>query len=89
MTSAGGSPMLPANHDAAREEMMTTRALVLGGGGPVGIAWESGLIAGFHAGVKRLANPHQYPVGLEQRLHERRTELVMRARRRGPGEANP
>ena len=25
---------------------MTTRALVLGGGGPVGIAWESGLIAG-------------------------------------------
>ena len=24
-----------------------TRALVLGGGGPVGIAWESGLIAGF------------------------------------------
>jgi NTE family protein len=26
---------------------MTSRALVLGGGGPVGIAWESGLIAGF------------------------------------------
>ena len=25
---------------------MTSRALVLGGGGPVGIAWESGLIAG-------------------------------------------
>jgi len=25
---------------------MTTRALVLGGGGPVGIAWESGLLAG-------------------------------------------
>ena len=25
---------------------MPTRALVLGGGGPVGIAWESGLIAG-------------------------------------------
>jgi len=23
-----------------------TKALVLGGGGPVGIAWESGLIAG-------------------------------------------
>ncbi|HEY8614865.1 patatin-like phospholipase family protein [Phenylobacterium sp.] len=31
---------------------MTTRALVLGGGGPVGIAWESGLVAGFaQAGV--------------------------------------
>lgn len=29
---------------------MTTRALVLGGGGPVGIAWESGLIAGFAEG---------------------------------------
>jgi NTE family protein len=29
-----------------------TRALVLGGGGPVGIAWESGLVAGFaRAGV--------------------------------------
>ena len=32
---------------------MATRALVLGGGGPVGIAWESGLIAGLEAeGVK-------------------------------------
>ena len=31
---------------------MATRALVLGGGGPVGIAWESGLIAGLEeAGV--------------------------------------
>jgi NTE family protein len=31
---------------------MTTRALVLGGGGPVGVAWETGLIAGFaRAGV--------------------------------------
>ncbi|MEE9255145.1 MAG: patatin-like phospholipase family protein, partial [Pseudomonadales bacterium] len=28
---------------------MATRALVLGGGGPVGIAWESGLIAGLEA----------------------------------------
>jgi NTE family protein len=28
---------------------MGTRALVLGGGGPVGIAWESGLIAGLEA----------------------------------------
>jgi len=32
--------------------MMTKKALVLGGGGPVGIAWESGLLAGFaEAGV--------------------------------------
>lgn len=29
---------------------MTTRALVLGGGGPVGIAWESGLLAGLAEG---------------------------------------
>jgi NTE family protein len=26
---------------------MTTRALVLGGGGPVGVAWQTGLVAGF------------------------------------------
>jgi NTE family protein len=29
---------------------MTSRALVLGGGGPVGIAWESGLVAGLAQG---------------------------------------
>jgi len=35
-----------------KEQAMTTRALVLGGGGPVGIAWESGLVAGLaQAGV--------------------------------------
>jgi nicotinate phosphoribosyltransferase len=43
----------------------------------------------FHSGIKRLANPHQYPVGLESRLHDLRTELVLAARRRGPGEAAP
>src|SRR5437763_8891183 len=32
-----------------------TRALVLGGGGPVGIAWESGLIAGLAQGGVDLA----------------------------------
>lgn len=35
---------------------MTTRALVLGGGGPVGIAWECGLIAGLEAAGVRLAD---------------------------------
>lgn len=35
---------------------MTTRALVLGGGGPVGIAWESGLIAGLEAAGVSLGN---------------------------------
>ncbi|MFC3078510.1 patatin-like phospholipase family protein [Phenylobacterium terrae] len=34
---------------------MTTRALVLGGGGPVGIAWECGLIAGLDAAGVKLA----------------------------------
>jgi NTE family protein len=35
---------------SGRNADMTTRALVLGGGGPVGIAWESGLLAGFAQG---------------------------------------
>jgi nicotinate phosphoribosyltransferase len=35
----------------------------------------------FHAGVKRFLNPHQYPVGLEKRLHELRTRLVLDARK--------
>jgi NTE family protein len=30
----------------SRRTKMTTRALVLGGGGPIGVAWESGLVAG-------------------------------------------
>ncbi|HEX9400971.1 MAG TPA: nicotinate phosphoribosyltransferase [Anaeromyxobacter sp.] len=34
----------------------------------------------FHAGVKRFLNPHRYPVGLERRLHELRTRLVLEAR---------
>ena len=34
---------------------MTTRAVVLGGGGPVGIAWETGLLAGFAEGGIDLA----------------------------------
>ncbi len=33
-----------------------------------------------HAGVKRFVNPHQFPVGLERRLHELRTRLVLEAR---------
>jgi nicotinate phosphoribosyltransferase len=34
-----------------------------------------------HAGVKRFLNPHRFPVGLERRLHELRTRLVLEARR--------
>ncbi len=33
-----------------------------------------------HAGIRRFDNPHQYPVGLEQRLHETKTRLVLEAR---------
>jgi nicotinate phosphoribosyltransferase len=37
-------------------------------------------LAGFSATVKRLANPHQYPVGLERALHVLKTDLVLEAR---------
>ena len=34
----------------------------------------------FHPGIKRLVNPHRYPVGLEQQLFDLKTRLVMEAR---------
>jgi len=34
----------------------------------------------FHAGVKRLLYPHEYPVGLETGLHRRKFELIRKAR---------
>jgi nicotinate phosphoribosyltransferase len=37
-------------------------------------------LSGFHAGIKRFMNPHQYPVGLEARLFDLRTRLVLEAR---------
>lgn len=37
-------------------------------------------LALFHDGIRRFVNPHQYPVGLELALHERKTKLVMAAR---------
>ncbi len=37
-------------------------------------------LAQFHGGVKRFVNPHKYPVGLEQRLHDLKLELVLQAR---------
>jgi nicotinate phosphoribosyltransferase len=33
-----------------------------------------------HPSIKRLLNPHQYPVGLERGLHNLKTELIMQAR---------
>jgi nicotinate phosphoribosyltransferase len=38
-------------------------------------------LARFHPGVKRFVNPHTYPAGLEAGLHERKTELILKARR--------
>ena len=37
-----------------------------------------------HPGIRRLANPHEYPVGLERRLHELRTRLILEARGLAP-----
>ncbi len=37
-------------------------------------------LALFHPGVKRFVNPHQYPVGLEERLFDLRTSLILKAR---------
>jgi nicotinate phosphoribosyltransferase len=44
-------------------------------------------LAGFNAGVKRLTNPHQYPVGLERKLHALKTQLVLEARHLEPARA--
>jgi nicotinate phosphoribosyltransferase len=37
-------------------------------------------LAGFHPGVKRFMNPHQYPVGLESGLFDLKTQLVLKIR---------
>jgi nicotinate phosphoribosyltransferase len=37
-------------------------------------------LANLHPGIKRLVNPHQYPVGLEKSLYDLRTELILKAR---------
>jgi nicotinate phosphoribosyltransferase len=34
----------------------------------------------FHSSIKRFVNPHLYPVGLELGLHERKTNLILKAR---------
>ena len=39
-------------------------------------------LANLHPGVKRLVNPHTYPVGLEQHLHELKTALILQLRER-------
>jgi nicotinate phosphoribosyltransferase len=37
-------------------------------------------LASFHGGIKRFLNPHRYPVGLENGLFERKTDLIMKTR---------
>jgi nicotinate phosphoribosyltransferase len=37
-------------------------------------------LARLHAGIKRFVNPHQYPVGLDPALHERRLRMILEAR---------
>ena len=37
-------------------------------------------LSAFHSGIKRLVNPHEYPVGLELGLHLRKTNLVLKVR---------
>lgn len=39
-----------------------------------------GQLSQLHSGIKRFVNPHQYPVGLEQRLLDLRTKLILQAR---------
>jgi len=34
----------------------------------------------FHGGVKRFVNPHHYPVGLESKLNDLKTRLILKAR---------
>ena len=37
-------------------------------------------LAMLHSGIKRPLHPHQYPAGLELRLHELKTKLILKAR---------
>ncbi|MCA9735021.1 MAG: nicotinate phosphoribosyltransferase [Deferribacteres bacterium] len=46
-------------------------------------------LTGFHTGIKRFVNPHQYPVGLERKLHQLKTELIFEARRQNVGGNQP
>ena len=43
-------------------------------------------LAAFHPGIKRFLNPHEYPVGLDARLLDLKTSLVMQGRAKPEGE---
>jgi nicotinate phosphoribosyltransferase len=42
-------------------------------------------LEGFHFGVKRLVNPHRYPVGLEKSLFDLKTDLILKLRSEDSG----
>jgi nicotinate phosphoribosyltransferase len=75
----------PLPIDARAEDLL---APVLRGGKPVGELpdlaaarrREQEQLGHLHPGVQRFVNPHQYPVGLEQSLHELKTRLILEAR---------
>ncbi|MCL2645747.1 MAG: nicotinate phosphoribosyltransferase [Phycisphaerales bacterium] len=37
-------------------------------------------LAAFHPGIKRVVNPHEYPVGLEKNLYDLRHKMILQAR---------
>ena len=39
-------------------------------------------LAGLHPGIRRQLHPHEYPVGLERRLHELKTRMILELRSR-------
>jgi nicotinate phosphoribosyltransferase len=41
-------------------------------------------LAGFHPSIRRLLNPHQYPVGLEAGLNKAKMELILKERGHQP-----
>jgi len=43
-------------------------------------------LARFHPGIRRFDNPHEYPAGIEEGLHERRTRMILDLREAAAGE---
>jgi hypothetical protein len=41
-------------------------------------------VSALHRGIRRFLNPHEYPVGLERGLHDRRAELILETREGRP-----
>lgn len=39
-------------------------------------------LEGFYSGVKRFLNPHQYPVGLEKALYDKKIDLIQKIRKK-------